>query len=151
MMRYLAILLLLNIICISANAQNSSSLSKTINDDDKTLTLIYKVDSDARHINYENSFDVRGLTKTEKNALVDRIIDSLNNTASNTKRTVTKDSIIKINDNGQKLTVTVDAVSKDRTIHTSRTFDVKGKTKEEKDKMIKKALESADVKDDDEN
>ena len=98
-MTYLVTISLI-ITCISAIAQKSSSISKTINDNDKTMTLIYKVDSDDKHINYENSFNIQGLTKDEKNILIDHIIDSLNNTSSNQKTTVTQDSFIKISDDG---------------------------------------------------
>ena len=144
LMKYLH---LISFVLISAMtcAQKSSSVSKSISDDDKTLKLSYKVMADDKFIDYENSFDVAGWSKTQKNLLVDHIIDSLNNAPSK-QPSVTTDRTIKIDDNGQTLTVTVDSKAKDHEIHYSNSFDIKRKTQKEKDAMVRKVLASLGLK-----
>lgn len=50
---------------------------KSVRDDDKTLTIRIRYMSDNKNLNYENSFDVEGWSKAQKNALVRRVSDSL--------------------------------------------------------------------------
>lgn len=50
---------------------------KSVRDDDKTLTIRIRYISDSRNLNYENSFNVEGWSKAEKNALVRRVSGSL--------------------------------------------------------------------------
>src|SRR5574337_256726 len=57
--------------------RKTASITKVVRDDDKTLTLRIHYVSDRREVNYENCFNVEGWTKTQKEALVRRISDSL--------------------------------------------------------------------------
>ncbi|UHG92169.1 hypothetical protein [Spirosoma oryzicola] len=60
-----------------ALAQSSSTLSTTINDDEKTLSIQIEGDRNGRTINYDRKFDVRKLNAAEKDALKNRVLDSL--------------------------------------------------------------------------
>lgn len=135
---------LLIIFCVSASAQ-TRNMTRGVNDDGKTLKLTYKMTQDDKYVDYENSFDVQGLSKSQKDALVTRIIDSLNNTPAHQKKSAGTRNV-KINDDGNHLTLTVEYRSNDQHINYTNTYDVKGKSKEEKDALVKKVLDGLGVK-----
>ncbi|WP_020594726.1 hypothetical protein [Spirosoma panaciterrae] len=60
-----------------AIAQKHSSLSTSINDDEKTLSIRVNGTVDGQKIDYDRRFDVSGLNLAERNALRERILDSL--------------------------------------------------------------------------
>ncbi|WP_080054642.1 hypothetical protein [Spirosoma aerolatum] len=60
-----------------AMAQKHSSLSTSINDDEKTLSIRVNGTVDGQKIDYDRSFNVSGLNLAERNALRERILDSL--------------------------------------------------------------------------
>jgi hypothetical protein len=71
-------LFLLLFISAAVNAQTkTTSVSKSVNDDDKTLSVKIHYVADDKKVDYENSFNVEGWTKAQKEALVRRITDSL--------------------------------------------------------------------------
>jgi len=55
-----------------------SSISRSINDDGKTLSIRVKGTVDDKPIDYDRTFNVSSLSKTERNALREHILDSLN-------------------------------------------------------------------------
>ncbi|AKD57625.1 hypothetical protein [Spirosoma radiotolerans] len=55
-----------------------SSISRSINDDGKTLSIRIKGTVDDKPIDYDRTFDVSSLNKAERNALREHILDSLN-------------------------------------------------------------------------
>lgn len=55
-----------------------SSISRSINDDGKTLSIRVKGMVDDKPIDYDRTFDVSRLNNTERNALREHILDSLN-------------------------------------------------------------------------
>lgn len=59
-------------------AQKHSSISRSINDDGKTLSIRVNGTVDGRAVDYDRTFDVADLSKTEREALRNRILDSLN-------------------------------------------------------------------------
>ncbi len=70
--------LLFSFIAISARAQSkSSSVTRSIHDDDKTLSIKVHAIVDEKKIDYENTFNVEGWSKAQKDALIRRITDSL--------------------------------------------------------------------------
>lgn len=80
-MKKISLFLLLATLATSVMAQEKkeySSISKSISDDGKTLDIkvSYKPKGEKTQ-HYENSFDIRNLTKNDKEALVNRIMDSL--------------------------------------------------------------------------
>lgn len=136
-MRYLLSLLFLSI-CLAGAAQNSSSVTKSINDDGKTLKLKYEAIRDGRTINYENEFAVNGWNKQQKDALVNTIIDSLQNTQAPQRNFIHK----QIDDDGETLTISVDAVQEGRKVNYKNSFDVKGKSQKQKEAIIREVMTS---------
>jgi hypothetical protein len=59
-------------------AQNKSSISRSINDDGKTLSIRVNGTVDDKPIDYDRTFDVSKLNRDERNALREHILDSLN-------------------------------------------------------------------------
>lgn len=55
-----------------------SSISRSINDDGKTLSIRVKGTLDDKPIDYDRTFDVSSLNNAERNALREHILDSLN-------------------------------------------------------------------------
>lgn len=55
----------------------TASVIKSVHDNDTTLTIRIRYVSDKKKVNYENTFDVEGWSKDQKNALVRRISNSL--------------------------------------------------------------------------
>jgi len=60
-----------------AVAQKKIDLSRSIDDDGEKLTVRVNGTIDGKIIDYDQTFKVADLTKEEKNALTDRILDSL--------------------------------------------------------------------------
>jgi hypothetical protein len=58
-------------------AQKNNQVIKSTDDDGKRLRLTLKVKNDSTSVDFERTFDVTGLSKTEKNDLVNHLIDSL--------------------------------------------------------------------------
>jgi hypothetical protein len=143
-MKYTITALLL-FITTASSAQNVE-MTKGIHDDGKTLRLKYKATVGNKFIDYENTFDVTGWTKQQKDLRVNNIIDSLHNAASNTKKATSDYSKVKIDDNGSQMTISVDYKSGDQNINYINTYDVKGKTQKEKDAILNDVLKGLGVK-----
>lgn len=62
----------------AAIAQKHSSISRNINDDGKTLSIRVNGTVDGKSIDYDRTFNVASLNLDERNALRERILDSLN-------------------------------------------------------------------------
>lgn len=62
----------------AAIAQKHSSINRNINDDGKTLSIRVNGTVDGKPIDYDRTFDVASLNLEERNALRERILDSLN-------------------------------------------------------------------------
>ncbi|GAB3944125.1 hypothetical protein GCM10028805_11330 [Spirosoma harenae] len=61
-----------------AIAQHKNSISRSINDDGKTLSIRVNGTVDGKDVDYDRTFDVSNLTKDERTALRERVLDSLN-------------------------------------------------------------------------
>ncbi|MDT3401661.1 hypothetical protein [Mucilaginibacter terrae] len=73
------ITILFSTVCLTAMAQKSSkeSLSESVHDDGKTMSVKISGDVNGRSVNYSNKFNVKGMSTAEKDALTKRITDSL--------------------------------------------------------------------------
>ena len=136
---------LLLFITTASLAQNVE-MTKGVHDDGKRLKLTYKASVDDKLINYENTFDINGWTKQQKELYIKNIIDSLHNAPSNTKKSTSKYSKVKIIDNGISMTVSVDYKSVDQNVNFTSTYDVKGKAQHEKDAIVNSILAGLGVK-----
>src|SRR3954463_12095080 len=72
-------LLVVTVTCIRsfAIAQNHTSVSRSINDDGKTLSSKVNGNVNGKAIDYDKTFNVSNLSKEERDALKDKILDSL--------------------------------------------------------------------------
>ncbi|MFT3705402.1 MAG: hypothetical protein QM802_23740 [Agriterribacter sp.] len=72
-------LLIIAAICLSSAvvAQKNSSISQTINDDGKKLTIKINGTVDGKKIDYSRKFDIADLSDEEKDALIHHVYDSL--------------------------------------------------------------------------
>jgi len=62
---------------LTAFAQERSTISRSVNDDGKTLHIKIDIESSERTVHYDRSFDATAMGKDEKQALVRQIQDSL--------------------------------------------------------------------------
>ena len=72
--------LIITLVALSTSvaiAQHQNSLSRSINDDGKTLSIRIKGTVDDKPIDYDRTFDVSGLTRDERDALREHVLDSL--------------------------------------------------------------------------
>ena len=60
-----------------AQQSRTETLSSTINDDGKTYAIKIDGDMNGRTVHYDRTFTVKGLSSAQKDALKDRIMDSL--------------------------------------------------------------------------
>jgi prophage antirepressor-like protein len=74
-------------VAISAQAQVKETILKSVHDDGKTMQLKLTVALPDTKINYDQKFDVQHLSKSQKDELVDRVIDSLGANKYFTKET----------------------------------------------------------------
>ena len=72
-----AITLALLGISVAAIGQERSSISRSINDNGKTLRIKIDVEQPNRDIHYDQEFDAVGMSKEEKESLISSIQDSL--------------------------------------------------------------------------
>lgn len=70
--------LLLLLLCVSFGASaQQQRVNKSVNDDGKTLDVHYEINRNGKHVRYDRTFKVNGLSAAEKDRLVSRIEDSL--------------------------------------------------------------------------
>ena len=128
-------------ICLAGAAQNSSSVTKSIHDDGKTLKLKYEAITNGRVINYENEFAVSGWSKQQKDDLINTVIDSLQSAKPGQRNYINK----QIDDNGETLTVSIDALQNGRKVSYKNSFNVKGKDQKQKEAIIKEVMTSLNL------
>lgn len=77
-MKFLLISLLVGTsVAVTAQTSSYSSLSSHINDDEKTLSIKISGEKDGRPVQYNRTFNVASLTKVQRDALKNRVLDSL--------------------------------------------------------------------------
>lgn len=64
-------------ISVAAIGQERSTISRSINDNGKTLRIKIDVEQSSRNIHYDQEFDASGMSKEEKESLISSIQDSL--------------------------------------------------------------------------
>ena len=135
-MKYL-ITFVFSITCITVVAQKSSSITKSISDDGKKMSIKYEAITGDKHISYKNVFDVREMNQAQKDALIDRIIDSLENSKPN-RTTVTT----RINDDERTLSLSIEAITPGKTVSYNKDFDVRGMSQKDKDALVRGIVDS---------
>ena len=87
-------------LCITSHAQVKETVLKSVHDNGKTMQLKLTVSLPGTSINYDQKFDVQHLSKDQKNAMINRIIDSLgaakyfNQEAKTTSTTATEKDLV---------------------------------------------------------
>jgi hypothetical protein len=77
MWRVLVTMMLAGIL-LTAEAQNKNSrVSRSVDDDGKTMKVKFEVQSDSSSLGYSREFNVSGMSKQQKDEIVNRIVDSL--------------------------------------------------------------------------
>ncbi len=93
-MNYILITILTSL-SLTAFAQQSrtETLSSSVNDDGKTYSIKIDGDMNGRAVHYDRTFTVKGMSSTQKDALRERIMDSLRTEKiTDVRPRVTKDS-----------------------------------------------------------
>lgn len=73
----LASLLMLASLAAIAQSSVHSTVNTEINDDDKTYSIRIDGDRNGKEIHYNRTFNVAGMSKTQKEAMKNRVLDSL--------------------------------------------------------------------------
>jgi len=77
-MKLLITSLLLSIgACAVAQQSQTETLSSSVNDDGKTYSIKIEGDMNGRTVHYDRTFTVKGMSAAQKDALKERIMDSL--------------------------------------------------------------------------
>lgn len=63
--------------CAVAQQSRTETISTSVNDDGKTYSIKVEGDMNGRAVHYDRTFSVRGMTSAQKDALNQRIMDSL--------------------------------------------------------------------------
>jgi predicted GIY-YIG superfamily endonuclease len=126
------------IIAAATSAQESRSTTKSISDDGDKLSVKYEVRGSGKSINYSNEFEVKGWTKQQKDQLVSRIIDSLENNSAKTRDRLSTH----IDDDGVKMKVVINGRRNGNDISFNKTYDVKGMNQEQKKAIVEELIKS---------
>jgi hypothetical protein len=155
------------VLTVSSMAQGNISITHTVNDDGKTLSIKITGTANGKAIDYDRAFDVKGMRAVQKNALKDKVYDSLGlhapalphmsvpsqlpNTAEPTISSVSRNNElytiggnhpftkeIRYNPQTGLLHMKYRFVENKEEILLERSIDAKDKTKEERDQIIKK-------------
>ncbi|MVN91867.1 hypothetical protein [Mucilaginibacter aquatilis] len=162
-------------VCLTAAAQKNSKhdLMESIHDDGKIMHVEISGDVNGKAVNYNKKFDIKGLSTAEKDALTQRIADSLGIKSShkpvkpiapngngyytqppvppapptppNALHIRTRDIKSSINDDGDTMYLKFNGTYNDKPVKYERIFDVKGKTAQEKNDLIKSITDSLGI------
>lgn len=142
-----------------ASAQNKTkqSLHQDIDDDGKTMTINISGTSGGKAIQYYKQFDVAGMSKKVKDAMVNRITDSLginrhNNPpeppsapATVSSRSVTSSVHSSIHEHNDTMVVQITGTRNNKPLNYNRNFKVKGLSKQQKDAIVRHVTDSLGI------
>ncbi len=167
--------LLLSACSMAVVAQTKTSknrVSQRVSDNDKTMQISINGDIDGRAVNYDRTFDVSNLNQAEKDALKQRIADSLglgsniNQTPVKTggavnvpaippvpatpalgdfKSRTTQHLSTSVHDDNGTMHVQIKGYQAQKQINYNRTFNVKGWSATQKEAMVKRITDSLGV------
>lgn len=166
-MKTLLITLLVSGCATAAVAQQHTNghISQHIHDDGKIMSVVIDYDAHGNTLHYDREFNVAGMSQAQKDALVDRITDSLKvsrpakpalpspppapagpvmASASSSHKGHTNFHS-DIDDDGSTLRLSFHGEQRGTPIDYQRTFDVKGMSRAEKDQLVKHITDSLGV------
>ncbi|MBS7563362.1 hypothetical protein KHS38_03010 [Mucilaginibacter sp. Bleaf8] len=153
------ILLLGCLYTAAAQKRVHQELHKSIHDDGVTLRIDIHGTSGDKAVSYNKSFDVKGWSKTDKDALVKRITDSLGvadapkppapptpPTPISSSTTGNHDDYhSSINDNGKTLHLSFSGSKQGKAFNYDRTWNVQGMSSQKKNALIKHITDSLGI------
>lgn len=151
--------LLLSVCSLMALAQNQTkqSLHQDIDDDGKTLTINISGTSGGKPIQYYKQFNIAGMSKQIKEAMINRITDSLGvNRHRNTPlppsapapvntRSVTSSVHSSVQEHNDTMEVLITGTRNNVPLHYNRNFKIKGLSKQQKDAMVRYITDSLGI------
>jgi hypothetical protein len=163
------ITLLLSGCCLVASAQKKShkSLSQSVNDDGKTMTIVINGEAGGHPIDYSRTIDVTGMSESAKKALTKSITDSLGIESPtppvphvesvapvepiSTKPTLHNDHKAdshissSIHDDGKTMQVKINGQRYNKSFKYDKSFNIQGMSSNEKNAVLKHITDSLGV------
>jgi len=157
-MKFIATLLLSACSLVAlAQHKTKQSLHQDIDDDGKTLTVNISGTSGGKNIQYYRQFNVAGMNKQKKDAMLNRITDSLginrhNNpsvppapAANSSSRSVTSSVHSSVKEHNDIMAITVIGTINNEPVNYNRNFKVKGLSKQQKDAIVRRITDSLGI------
>ncbi|WP_342648456.1 hypothetical protein [Mucilaginibacter sp. CSA2-8R] len=171
---YTLILSACSVAVMAQTKTNRSRTSQKISDNGKTLQITVNGDVNGRTVNYDKTFDVANLNQAEKEALKQRIADSLGIAISNSsfnaasvktpvnvpplpaipgtpavaatgESRTTQNLSTSVHDDNGTMQVQIKGYQGQKQINYNRQFNVKGMSKARKDAIVKHITDSLGV------
>jgi len=157
-MKIIAILLL-SACSLVALAQNKTkqSLHQDIDDDGKTLTINISGTTGGKPIQYSKQFNVTGMSKQVKDAMINHITDSLGINKHNNPpappsapspvgaRSVTSSVHSSVHEHNDTMVITITGTKNNLPLNYNRNFKVKGLSKQQKDAIVRHVTDSLGI------
>ena len=147
--------LLLSACSLMALAQHKTkqSLHQDIDDDGKTLTINISGTTDGKPVQYYKQFNVAGMSKPVKEAMINRITDSLGVNRHNNQpvpppvgaRSVTSTVHSSVHEHNDTMVVTITGTRNKGPFNYNRNFNVKGLSKQQKDAIVRHVTDSLGI------
>jgi hypothetical protein len=151
--------ILLSACSLMALAQHKTkqSLHQDIDDDGKTLTINISGTTGGKAIQYYKQFNVAGMSKQVKEAMINRITDSLGINRHNNPtvpplapapvgaRSVTSSVHSSVHEHNDTLVVTITGTRNNAPLNYNRNFNVKSLSKQQKDAMVRHVTDSLGI------
>jgi phenylpyruvate tautomerase PptA (4-oxalocrotonate tautomerase family) len=140
-----------------AQHKTQQSLHQDIDDDGKTLTINISGTTGGKAIQYYKQFNVAGMSKQVKEAMINRITDSLGVNRHNNPnvpptvpapvgaRSVTSSVHSSVHEHNDTMVVTITGTRNNAPLNYNRNFNVKGLSKQQKNAMVRHVTDSLGI------
>ncbi|QJD98186.1 hypothetical protein HH214_21055 [Mucilaginibacter robiniae] len=165
-MKKITYIVLLSGLIGSAAAQQKqhTSFSNSIHDDGKTMSVSFYGSTNNKTVDYDKTFAVAGMSQTDKDALLQRIADSLGVTYTSQPRTFAPSAVspqkvtvaqlttqrrsmhTDIDDDGTQLHVKISGTNaSNQPVNYDKVFVVKGWSKEKRSNLVQHIVDSLGI------
>jgi len=131
------------LIAITASSQQPK-INKSIDDNGKTMKVKISGQSYGRDFKYSNTFDVKGMDASEKDSIINDVLNILNLEAlkeANKRYKITKS----IDDDGEIMEVRIKGEAYGREVEFMKRFNVTGMIRSQKDSIVNFLMDSLQV------
>jgi hypothetical protein len=140
-----------------AFSQNKECMSKSVHDNGKIMTVTINGQAKGHTVDYTRTFNVTGMSKTAKDALIAHITDSLqvnNQTppspatpplAKSPKSKPGEHLSTEIHDNGSITRISIKGFNQNKAVNFERTYHTSGLSSIEKNKLISRITDSLGI------